>query len=126
MALPAHARVQAAQSFVRDLRSAQEFLHRQDSHRAEERYVVLLGEVKAARDLLGSNPSTGRPARFLEARSAQGRAMADRATALAAANGLPELRELILKPYVLLYANGKDRVVLLALKHERQLMYELV
>ena len=51
--------------------------------------------------------------------------MAARAMDLAAVNGVPELRELVVKPYVLLYAHGKDRVVLLALKHERELTFHL-
>lgn len=49
--------------------------------------------------------------------------MAARALALAAAQHTPELRELVVKPYVLLYAHSKDRVVLLALKHQRQLEF---
>lgn len=51
--------------------------------------------------------------------------MAARAKALAAANGVPELRELVVKPYLLLYAHGHDLVVLLGLKHERQLVFQL-
>lgn len=50
--------------------------------------------------------------------------MAARAITLAAVHGVPELRELVVKPYVLLYAHG-DRVVLLALKHDRQLIFQL-
>lgn len=125
MPLPAHARIQAAQAFVRNVRSAHEFLHQQDSARAEARYGALLLQLKEARAHLRWNPAAGRPARFLEAQSAQGQAMAARALALAAAHGVPELRELIVKPYVLLYAHGKDRVVLLGLKHERQLVFQL-
>lgn len=125
MALPVNARVQAAQSFVRNVRSAQEFLHQQDSANAEARYGTLLVRLKDAREHLRWNPAGGRPARFLTAHSAQGRALSARAMALAAAHGVPELRELVVKPYVLLYAHGKDRVVLLALKHERQLIFVL-
>ncbi|MBW8846962.1 MAG: hypothetical protein JF607_18510 [Burkholderiales bacterium] len=51
--------------------------------------------------------------------------MAARAITLAAAHGVPKLRELVVKPYVLLYAYGNDRVVLLALKHDRQLVLQL-
>lgn len=51
--------------------------------------------------------------------------MAARAAALAVAHGVPQLRELVVKPYVLLYAHGEDRVLLLALKHERQLVFKL-
>jgi len=125
MPLPAHARIQAAQSFVRNVRSAQEFLHLQDSTTAEARYAELLTRLKEAREHLRWNPAAGRPARFLDAHSMQGQTMAARARVLAAKNGVPELRELVVRPYVLLYAHGNDRVVLLALKHERELVFQL-
>ena len=51
--------------------------------------------------------------------------MAARAIALAAEHRVPELREPVIKPYVLLYAYSQDRVVLLALKHGRQLVFQL-
>lgn len=125
MALPVNARLQAAQSFVRDVRSVHESLLQQDPVSAGERYGLLLRRLKEAREHLRWNPAAGRPARFLQAQSMQGRALAARAVALAAAHGAPELRELVAKPYVLLYAHGNDRVLLLALKHERQLMFKL-
>lgn len=125
MPLPVNARIQAAQSFVRNVRSAHEFLHQQDSSSAEMRYGALLVRLKEAREHLRWNPAAGRPARFLDAHSAQGQTMAARAVALAAAHGVPQLRELVVKPYVLLYAHGNDRVVLLALKHEWQLVFQL-
>lgn len=125
MSLPVHARIQAAQSFVRDVLSAHEFLRQQDSTSADARYGALLDQLKEAREHLRWNPAAGRPGRFRDAHSAQGQAMAARATALAATHGVPQLRELIVKPYVLLYAHGSDRVVLLALKHERQLVFRL-
>jgi hypothetical protein len=125
VSLPVNARIQAAQSFVLNVRSAQEFLRQQDSTSAEARYGALLARLKEAREHLRWNPAAGRPARFLQAHSAQGRAMAARAVALAAAHGVPHLRELVVRPYVLLYAHSNDRVVLLALKHERQLVFQL-
>jgi hypothetical protein len=125
VALPVNARIQAAQTFVRNVRSAQEFLHQQDSASAEARCGALLARLKEAREHLRWNPAAGRPARFLQAHSSQGQALADRAVTLAAAHGVPQLRELVVKPYVLLYAHSADRVVLLALKHERQLVFEL-
>jgi len=125
MPLPVEACIQAAQSFVRNVRSAHEFLHQQDSNSAQARYVALLTRLKEAREYLRWNPSAGRPARFLDARSAQGQALAARAVALATAQGVAELRELIVKPHVILYAHSKDRVVLLALRHERQLIFQL-
>jgi hypothetical protein len=38
---------------------------------------------------------------------------------------VPGLRELVVKPYILLCAHSADRVVLLALKHERQLVFRV-
>jgi hypothetical protein len=125
VALPVNARIQAAQSFVRNVRSAHEFLIQQDSASADTRYTALLVRLKEAREHLRWNPAAGRPARFLQAQSAQGRAIAARAIALAASSGASQLRELVVKPYVLLYAHGPDRVVLLALKHERELAFHL-
>jgi hypothetical protein len=125
MPLPAHARLQAAQSFIRDVRASGEFMQRQDSTTADARYEKLLAQLGEARELLRWNPEAGRPARFLQAQSFQGRALAERARSHAEAQGLPDLRELIVKPYVLLYAHGPDRVVLLALKHEHQLSFAL-
>ena len=48
MPLPANARVQAAQSFVRNVRSAQDFLQQQDSVRADARYAALLARLNEA------------------------------------------------------------------------------
>jgi len=125
VSLPVNARIQAAQSFVRNVRSAQEFLQQQDNSSADARYGALLARLKEARELLRWNPAAGRPARFLQAQSHQGQAMVARAVALAVKHGVPQLRELVVKPYVLLYAHSEDRVVLLALKHERQLVFGL-
>ena len=125
MPLSVNARVQAAQSFVLNVQSARECLQQQEGTQVEQRYGALLVQLKEAREYLHWNPEAGRPTRFLHARSAQGRSMADRASSLAVAHGVPQLRELIVKPYVLLYAHGDDRVVLLALKHERELLFQL-
>jgi hypothetical protein len=123
--LPAGARIQAAHSFVRDVRSAHAFFLEQDPASADERYGMLLQRLGDARAHLRWNPAAGRPARFLQAQSWQGRALAARAAALAAAHGAAHLRELVIKPYVLLYAHDEHRVLLLALKHERQLTFKL-
>lgn len=125
MALPVNARIRAAQSYVRSVRAAHEFLEQCDSNSADERYAALLAMLKQAHEHLRWNPAAGRPARFLRLQSVQGQAFAARARAIAATHGMPQLRELVIKPYVLLYAHGKDQVVLLALKHERQLVFQL-
>lgn len=125
MPLPANARLQAAQSYIRDVRAVHAFLQQQDSSNADARHQAVLARLLDARTLLRGNPAAGRPARFLTAQSAQGRLMAARAQAVAARHGMPSLRELVVKPYVLLYAHAADRVLLLALRHERQLAFRL-
>lgn len=125
MPLPVNAQVHAAQSFVVSVRSAYQFLLQQDASRAEERYQELLTQLRKARERLRLNPASGRPARLLNLKSVQGRALAPRVKAQADSLGVPELRELIFKPYVLLYAHGKNQVFLLSLRHERQLLVEV-
>jgi hypothetical protein len=125
MPLPVHATVQAAQSYVLSVRTACEFLLQQDAANADARYAALFAQPKNARDLLRWNPTSGRPARFLAAKWAQGRALASRARAMAEAHGVPELRDLVVKPCALLYAQSAVHVVLLALKQERQLSFQL-
>jgi hypothetical protein len=125
VSLPVNARVEAVQSFVRSLRATEAFMLQQDAASAQTRYAALLVQLAEARQHLRWNPAAGRPARFHQMQSAQGRVVAARAAALAASHGLAQLRELVLKPYLLLYAHGADRVVLLALKHERELAFQL-
>ena len=124
MALPVNAHIQAAQSLVRSVRTAQAFMLQQDAASAEARYAALLAQLHEARQHLRWNPAAGRPARFSQTRSAQGLALAARVAALTAKHDVPQLRELIVKPYVLLYAHGADRVVLLVLRHERELTFQ--
>lgn len=125
MTLLVNATIQAAESYVRNVRYALEFLVQQDAATANAPYAALYARLREARDLLRWNPTSGGPARFLLAQSGWGRAMAARAKVLAAAHGVPELPELVVKPYVLLFAHSAERVVLLALKHERQLIFQL-
>ncbi len=125
MPLPVNARIQIAQTFVHNVRAAHDFLLQQDRTRADARYAALLVQLEEARAHLRWNPAAGRPARFLHSGSVQGHALATRASAMAAEHGVPTLRELVVKPYVLLYAHGRDRVLLLALKHERELVFRM-
>ena len=125
MPLPVHASIHAAQSFVRNVRAAEEFLHEQDSERADARYDALLGRLAQARERLRWNPAAGRPARFARKHAPQAQAALARIHVLARSHGLLHFRELVLKPYVLLYAHSENRVLLLALRHERQLFFDV-
>ena len=120
MSLPVNASVEAARSFVRDLRAAQDFMRQQDELHADERFTQLRTRLDEARKRLSWNPQVGRPARLMDARTVQALYLVARAKGLGTARNLPWLRELVIKPYILLYAHGEKQVFLLALKHERQ------
>jgi hypothetical protein len=97
----------------------------QDAGSAPARFNRLQSELVKARGLLSFAPTSGRPARFLDAKTGWGRFQAQQAVQLARALGMPELRELVLARHVVLYAHSERDVLLLALRHERQLAYRL-
>ena len=125
MSLPVDAEVRAVPNFLACLRAARVFMVEQDAATAPARFERLQAVLVQARALLAFTPASGRPARFVEARSHWGRFQAQTALQLARALELPELRELVLARHVVLYAHSDRRAVLLSLRHERQLAYRL-
>ncbi len=95
----------------------------QDAVTAPARFKKLQAELQKACALLSFAPTSGRPARFLDAKSGWGQFQAEQAKQLSQAIGLPELRELVLARHVVLYANSQTEVVLLSIRHEKQLGY---
>jgi plasmid stabilization system protein ParE len=73
--------------------------------------------------ILSWSPASGHPARFMSGRSVQARLRTESVYKLAVQAGLPSLREYIVGSYVVLYAHSDVEVVLLAIKHQRQLIY---
>jgi hypothetical protein len=100
-------------------------MEQQDAGSAPGRFQKLQAELVKARALLSFAPTSGRPARFLDASTGWGRFQADQARQLAQAAGLPELRELVLARHLLLYAHSERDVLLLSLRHERQASHPL-
>jgi len=125
VSLPADARVRAVPNFLACLAAARAFMVEQDAGSAQVRFEKLQAAIVQARDVLAFAPASGRPARFLDARTGWGRFQARQATRLAQTLGMPELRELVLLRHVLLYAHSERDVILLSLRHERQLGYPL-
>lgn len=125
MSIPVNARVRAVPNFLACLHAARSFMEEQDAASASARFKKLQAEVVKARTLLAFAPTSGRPARFLDAKSGWGQFQAEQARQLALALGRPELRELVLARHVVLYAHSKREVVLLSMRHERQLAYRL-
>ena len=125
MSIPANAKVRAVPNFLDCLRAARGFMVEQDAASAPARFEKLQAELVKARSLLSFAPTGGRPARFLDAKTGWGQFQAQQALQLAQALGMPELRELVLARHVVLYAHSERDVLLLSLRHERQLGYPL-
>lgn len=123
MPLPVRAQVSAAPNFAANLQQAQVFFDTQDAQTALERMVRLKAELREMKAMLAWSPACGRNARFLNGRSVQARVKAASVVQLAAQAGLPFLREYVLTQHLVLYAHSDSEVVLLALKHHRQLAY---
>ena len=123
MALPLNAKVEAAPNFLANLDSAHQFFQVQDEASAESRLTKLKADLREMIAILAWSPASGRPARFLSAKSAQATLKANAVQQLAEQAGLPSLREYVVGQFIALYAHSDTDVVLLALKHHRQLMY---
>lgn len=123
MALPPNALVEAAPNFQISLDAALRFFQAQDADSAGARSARLKADLREMVAVLAWSPASGRPARFLSARSAQAKLKADAVQQLAAQAGLPHLREYVVGQHIVLYAHSETDVVLLAIKHQRQLGY---
>lgn len=123
MPLPVRARVEAAPNFVATLDETRAFFVEQDAEYSPVRFSKLRAKLREMLDVLAWSPASGRPARFLAARSAQARLRVEAVLNLARQAGLPKLREYLVDEHVVLYAHADERVVLLAIKHQRQLTY---
>ena len=123
MTLPIRAQVEAAPNFLSNLEATRLFFIDQDADSASERFRKLKAELREMVAVLSWSPASGHPARFLIARSAQARLRAQTVQQLATQAGLPTLREYITNRHIVLYAHSEVEVVLLALKHQRQLTY---
>ena len=123
MNLPSKARVEAAPNFVASLAAAHAFFALQDEASADSRFGKLKAELRDMTAVLSWSPSAGRPARFLTSRSAQAQVRTETVRRLAEQTGLSSLREYVVSQHVVLYAHSDAEVVLLALKHQRQLIF---
>jgi len=123
MALPLNAKVEAAPNFLANLDATHQFFQLQDADTADVRLAKLKADLREMVAILSWSPASGRPARFLSAKSAQAKLKADAVIRLAEQASLPYLREYVVGQHVVLYAHAENSVVLLALKHQRQLVY---
>lgn len=91
--------------------------------RRQQLLAKLKSELREMVAVLQFSPAGGRPARFLAAKSIQARLRLEAAMLLTEQAGLPNLREYVVGQQIVLYAHSETDVVLLALKHQRQLVY---
>jgi hypothetical protein len=117
------AQVGATPHFADCLLAVHAFMVEQDAVSATTRLAQLKRELREMKTLLAWSPASGRPARFLEPNSAQGSLRLAAVQQLALSAGLPHLREFVIGAHVVLYAHSDSEVVLLSLKHHRQLTY---
>ena len=123
MALPLNAKVEAAPNFLANLDAVHEFFILQDADSADARLTKLKAELREMVAILSWSPAGGRPARFLAATSIQAQLRLEAVLQLAEQVGLPNLREYVVGQHIVLYAHSETEVVLLAIKHQRQLVY---
>jgi hypothetical protein len=123
MALPLNAKIEAAPNFLANLDAAHQFFQVQDADTADTRLAKLKEDLREMIAILAWSPASGRPARFLSAKSAQATLKANAVQQLAEQAGLPHLREYVVGQHIVLYAHSDTDVVLLAVKHQRQLIY---
>lgn len=121
MTLPVNARVEAAPNFLKNMEAAHQFFIVQDADSAAERLRKLKAELREVIAVLSWSPAGGQPARFLAGRSVQARLRVEAVQQLAQQAGLPHLREYVVGRHIVLYAHSEIEVVLLAIKHQRQL-----
>jgi hypothetical protein len=123
MKLPVNARVEAAPNFLSNLDAAHQFFIDQDVDSALSRLRKLKSQLLEMVSILSWSPASGHPARFMSGRSVQARLRTESVNKLAVQAGLPSLREYIVGSHVVLYAHSDVEVVLLAIKHQQQLIY---
>jgi hypothetical protein len=126
MPLPITAVVDAAPSFLKRLPEIHQFFREQDLGSADARLARLKTDLQKMVEILGWSPGSGRPARFSSVRSAQGMLYREEVQAKAVSAGVPMLREYIVGDFVVLYAHSEKEVVLLSLRHQRQLRFSVV
>ena len=117
------AQVSAAPHFAECLLAVHAFMVEQDAASAPARLVQIKRDLREMKSILAWSPASGRPARFLSPNSAQASLRLAAVQQLAQSAGLPHLREYVMGSYVVLYAHSDTEVVLLSLKHHRQLTY---
>lgn len=114
-----------AENFAQNLERLQSFLLDRDAASAPARFSALLEDVERAGRLLVDAPELGRRAAFLASRAPRVLRLAKSLQELGDAVQARELREVVLRGYLVLYAVRDDEVVFLAIRAQRERSYGL-
>jgi len=115
--------VRATETFLFNLNEAFGFFREQDAQTAPARVARLKAGLREMVEVLAWAPGGGRPARFLASASAQARIRVAALLQAATEAGIPYLREYVIEQHIVLYAHSDAEVLLLAIRHQRQLTY---
>jgi plasmid stabilization system protein ParE len=115
--------VDFADSFGEALESLEDFMLMQDGDSALRRVENLQQEIGRSIDLVKKHPRIGRFADLLAVSDTQARLWLEQVLRLATAAGLTEFREYVLPSHVVLYAHSDSRVLILSIRHQRELGY---
>lgn len=118
--------IEIAESFSHSLDDVEEFLLLQDPESALRRFERFQTELFAFIERIRAYPRIGRPFNLaLYDESNESLRDLNRVVAALVAAGMTEAREYVLHEYVLLYAHSDVRAVLISVKHQRELGYDV-
>jgi plasmid stabilization system protein ParE len=116
-------KVEVSDLFREALDEAEEFLLVQDPLSAARRADELENEIVRLLDLLERYPKIGHRANFYDVTTPTAQAWLQRVQQEVTDAGLDEYREFNISPYVVLYAGSDRHVLVVSIRHERQLGY---
>jgi len=119
------AEVRFTRNFEDNLDTIREFLLSTSPSQAVERFALLQRQIVSVALLLSEHPRIGRPMRTPSHPSRRTKLALNHLAARTRSLRAGELREYLLQDYVVLYAATQDMVHLLAIKHQKQLLYTL-
>jgi hypothetical protein len=95
MALPLHAKVEAAPNFLANLGAAHQFFQLQDADTANARLTKLKADLREMVAVLAWSPASGRPARFLSPNLHRAKLKTNAVLQLAEQAGLPPCESML-------------------------------
>jgi plasmid stabilization system protein ParE len=115
--------VQVAESFNEALESIEEFMLAQDVGSAVQRVEAIQAEILSFIDLVKRHPRIGRLTGPIDEQFVKSRSQLERIVRKVSVAGLPEAREYVLSNHVILYAHSDSRVLMISIRHQRELGY---